>query len=720
MSDISFNSTVPQVNITVTPAGLNGRDGIDGAPGRDGIDGAPGRDGTNGRDGVDGAPGRDGIDGTPGRDGIDGQDGVSISSVTLDERNHLMLTLSDDSVQDAGLLDTVDQATLDTIQKLDDVRTMRQSSPSYRETEPYSGAVLTFVDDDGTIRFLNEHVPIYKSHGVTATTAIVASRAITTVGTTTSGDPYEAMSFAQLRSLARDGFDIQNHTWSHDKAAFNSSYNQDATDAFIDLEYKRADEAFRANGFDCNCMVFPWGAHQARHLALARRYTRFGVNCRGADGMNDENTNPMDLNRFAALSNGSNLAQMKASVDTAIQRGCWLIIMTHAGGSQPDAASLDELLTYSQTAGIRIENFREAARLKAPAYYAGQGDTAFRVMPDGKTKLSVEDASLSTMIARAYELGYISSMANAIDSLTAVWMGGILQAGTSIDTSRISVTAHLHDGSTRVIPDFTIVESLTLADGENTLTIRYGTVSGTLTVTAVSSENPATTLIGEHTTLYGGAGDRERVWFARHMNAGTYALHIVLSEPMGVETSSTIVLILKTASTFGEKTGLEFLAIPAVTLQGLTAYDTTFTLPEDTDGFFMFTKLLKKGIRVSLYVNGEVTDSSLLDIPVTATLQGSAAAPGEAWFPVELPAGEHAYKLVVGGAAGSSNNVVTVRTAASDSDSSGTRILALTGYQCAGGVTVMDTFTLTEAVSYLYVSYLPNTKSTFTVTLSLV
>ena len=72
MSDISFNAAMPQVNVTVTPTGLNGRDG------------------QNGKDGLNG------------RDGTDGQDGVGIVSVEIDERKHLMLTLSDGSIRDAG------------------------------------------------------------------------------------------------------------------------------------------------------------------------------------------------------------------------------------------------------------------------------------------------------------------------------------------------------------------------------------------------------------------------------------------------------------------------------------------------------------------------------------------------------------------------------------------------------------------------------------------
>ncbi len=696
MSDLSFDAAVPQININVTPSGLNGRDGVDG------------KDGLNGRDGADG---------TPGRDGVDGQDGISIVSVAIDEQNHLLLTLSDDTVQDAGLLDALDQTALDTLARLEDVRITRTNAPSNRGTEPYDGAVLTFTDDDGTLRFLNEHVPMYRKHGVTATTAVVACRAITTVGLTTSGDPYEAMSFEQLRALAREGFDIQSHTWSHARSRFNSSYNQGATDADIDLEYRMADEALRSNGFDYNCMVFPWGAHEARHLALARRYARFGVNCRGTDGQNDGLGDPMDLNRLSAATNGGNLAQLKAAVDTAIQRKSWLIILTHAGATQPDAASLDELLTYAKAKGIRIENFREAARLKAPAYYAGQGDTAFRVMPDGRTMLSLADAALSTLIARAYELGYISPMANAIDSLTASWTGGVLYAGEDINTSMISVTAQMHDSSTRAITGFTVEGALTAIEGDNLLTVRYGTLSGTLNVTGLANDSPAATLLAEHTTRFSGAAERDRVWFARHMEAGTYALHITLSAPMGTSTSANSALILKTASVFGESTGTELFGVSALSMQNQTSLEGTITLTAPTDGFFLFAKLLKKSILIRIYVDGNVTDSDLLSITPVATLEGSAAAPGEGWFPVSLLAGAHPYKLDVSGAAESSAEIVTIKTAASDGDQSGTTLLAFTGQQCNGGVSVMDTLTLTEAVPYLYMRFAPGTKSSFTASL---
>ena len=688
MSDVSFNAAVPQVNVTVTPTGLNGRNG------------------------------QDGKDGLNGRDGVDGQDGVGIVSATIDERKHLMLTLSDGSVQDAGEM-VGSGANAEQLAVLESIRAMRLNAPENRGSEPYDGAVLTFTDDDGTLRFLTEHVPVYRKHGVTATTAVVASRAITPIGTTTSGDPYEAMSFEQLRALAREGFDIQSHTWSHSRSAFNPSYSASATDAEIDLEYRLADEAFRANGFDYNCMVFPWGARESRYLSLARRYVRFGVNCCGRDGMNDSTTDPMDLNRLTALTNDYNLAQLKAAIDTAISRKCWLIILTHAGMTQPDAASLDELLSYAQEKGIRIENFREAARLKAPAYYAGQGDTAFRVMPDGKASFSLSDAALERIIARAYELGYISPMANAIESLSVTWTGGALTEGDMLDIALISVVANLRNGGARTITDFTVEGALTMTAGENTLTVRYGTAIGTLTVTAIPSENPATTLLAEHTTLHNGASDRDRVWFARHMEAGTYALRITLSEPMGGSTTaSTYALVLKTASAFGESTGTELYSISALAMQNKTSFDAAFTLPQATDGFFLYAKLLKRNIHIQLFVNGEVTDSGLLDIAPIATLQGSAASPGEGWYAAQFTAGEHAYKLDIGGAAESSEFAIIVKTALAEGDTSGEQLLAFTGYQCNGGRIIMDTFSLPEATPYLYVSFKPQTKSVFNASLT--
>ena len=67
--------------------------------------GEPGKDGANGKDGKDGANGKDGQpgkDGANGADGKNGSDGVSVSKVEVDADNHLQITLSNGTTQDAG------------------------------------------------------------------------------------------------------------------------------------------------------------------------------------------------------------------------------------------------------------------------------------------------------------------------------------------------------------------------------------------------------------------------------------------------------------------------------------------------------------------------------------------------------------------------------------------------------------------------------------------
>ena len=125
--------------------GEDGKDGVDGKPGQDGEDGKDGIDGINGKDGVsivkseinekgelvltysdgtsinlgrvvgtdgkdgaDGEDGKDGVDGKPGQDGADGADGkdgvdgIGISTVVINEKNELVITLSNGTVINLG------------------------------------------------------------------------------------------------------------------------------------------------------------------------------------------------------------------------------------------------------------------------------------------------------------------------------------------------------------------------------------------------------------------------------------------------------------------------------------------------------------------------------------------------------------------------------------------------------------------------------------------
>ena len=83
------------------PVGPQGEQGVQGEQGPQGEVGPQGPEGLKGDKGDTGEQGPQGEQGPAGQDGADGQDGVSVESVAI-ENNHLMVTLSNGQVLDAG------------------------------------------------------------------------------------------------------------------------------------------------------------------------------------------------------------------------------------------------------------------------------------------------------------------------------------------------------------------------------------------------------------------------------------------------------------------------------------------------------------------------------------------------------------------------------------------------------------------------------------------
>lgn len=87
--------------------GRDGADGKDGAPGLDGKDGAPGlngKDGADGRDGEKGDPGERGDIGPIGEKGVPGKDGVGAAGALIDKAGNLILTLTDGTTRELGIV----------------------------------------------------------------------------------------------------------------------------------------------------------------------------------------------------------------------------------------------------------------------------------------------------------------------------------------------------------------------------------------------------------------------------------------------------------------------------------------------------------------------------------------------------------------------------------------------------------------------------------------
>lgn len=373
-----------------------------------------------------------------------------------------------------------------TLNCLDNIRTVHQNSPANIGNEPYEEAIVTFIDDDGHIDFYNNFVPIYRKHGLYCSFAVVASRAETPSGITTSGDPYEAMDWGQCRELVREGFDLQSHTLNHHKDVFSGSATNCTVEG-LESEYGGADKLFRENGLDYNCVVYPWGNAENIKKTVAKRYVKYGLTLiTGDNGLNADIKDPMAIGRYYLLEGTQSISAAKRLIDKAITDKSWLIICTHANANQPSIAGLEDLITYCKTTKVRVETFTKAARLKAPVYYAGQGETLFRVMPNGIVKmLSLDDESIGKLFARAAELGLLTKTQSHI---TAVYNKDFCIMGEELDLSLLEVTLHYMDQTTKVITNYTITETnRVFVEGNNVFTIVYDDMTYKLTIFAYAS-----------------------------------------------------------------------------------------------------------------------------------------------------------------------------------------------------------------------------------------
>ena len=422
-----------------------------------------------------GQPGKDGINGADGKDGNDGKDITSIND-------------SETSSETTWSSVKITTANTELQTQINNTYNHHLNDSNNIGNEVYNGAVLTIVDDDGSIEFLNNFVPIYKDKGVRCSFAVVACRAETPIGTTTSGDPYEALSWTQIKELVHDGFDMQSHTYSHDVKVFRTGEN--LNEEQLEHQFGDADRLFRENGLDYNCMVYPWGTAQAIKKRVAKRYAKYGMTLISGDtGLNDEINEPMAISRYTLQSGSTSLASAKSQIDTAIANKQWLILCTHANANQPSADTLGYIIDYAISKKMRIETFSKAARLKAPVYYAGDGDNMFRVMPNGDTKCKPDDDTVRYIVQRATALGLFE---DTEASISASYGKTQNIAGDTLDKSLITVTVTMTSGKENIVTDYAVEETdLTLSEGENTYHIKYKGLSCTLTVTAIAAAEAA-------------------------------------------------------------------------------------------------------------------------------------------------------------------------------------------------------------------------------------
>jgi peptidoglycan/xylan/chitin deacetylase (PgdA/CDA1 family) len=231
----------------------------------------------------------------------------------------------------------------------------------------YTGAIVTFIDDDNKKFFMDAWKKVCDAKGIRVTLAV------NPVNTTGTNPDY--MTVADLKSLQSQGYEIVSHTWGHDPAVFKPTVTDlsKVTDAAIEAEYKKGKDWLIENGFTgSNVIVYPWGgfgSETVRYKRLARKYHEYGVDAAGTHNLSPHDN--MWLRR-PFLMKTDPVSNYQTSVDNALANNAWLIFGNHSQSDQVDEAFLTGVVEYIQSKNIPIMTFGEALKYKGNALSVGE------------------------------------------------------------------------------------------------------------------------------------------------------------------------------------------------------------------------------------------------------------------------------------------------------------------------------------------------------------
>ncbi len=220
-----------------------------------------------------------------------------------------------------------------------------------------SKPIVTFIDDDCTTLFLTNLEPICADKNIKITLSWITSK---------TGQPgyggVTYMTLDQLNQVAEKGYEIVSHTDQHNHLNIE-------TDAELEADMKISHDILKANGFNADVIVYPFGlegtyAEKLRTKNAASKYYKYGVDCLiGGD-------NPKPIDNYCVYRQSTEtlgIDGLKDVVDQCQANNSWLIFLTHSGGECFDAKKVSELIDYIKLKGIDIMTFGEAEKIKCNA-----------------------------------------------------------------------------------------------------------------------------------------------------------------------------------------------------------------------------------------------------------------------------------------------------------------------------------------------------------------
>ena len=203
--------------------------------------------------------------------------------------------------------------------------------------EPYDGAIISFLEEDGRSYFLKGGIfDAFKHFNIIPSLSIVPKFIDDGQGENSDGSLYPVMSIDDLYSLIDYGCDIINHSYSHDDT---NIYNTSSSYDTIVSDLKKAEQWFVSHGIFTNCFSYPFDVTSTNIRNAVSRFEEYGVIYDGKNFLNSYNTDNLSFVKVNLSDSNKDIANVRAQIDSAIAKKKWLIITTHSCGN----ASVDDL-----------------------------------------------------------------------------------------------------------------------------------------------------------------------------------------------------------------------------------------------------------------------------------------------------------------------------------------------------------------------------------------
>lgn len=214
--------------------------------------------------------------------------------------------------------------------------------------------MVSFISDDGFKEDYTVLLPIFRSRGVVAASAIPSQFVIFRYWTDLGPDSLRHMYDDQIRELQSAGWEIMDHSRTHADLATVSP-------AKLEEELGTSKRELEAMGLRVRNVVYPFGSTDPVSRTITCQHYRAGFLAAA-----DANVGEIAPYRIQRVPLGAfffndprygNLAYYKSKVDEAIKNNGWLVFMLHPWSTDFDATqreALGSVIDYVKSKGVPI------------------------------------------------------------------------------------------------------------------------------------------------------------------------------------------------------------------------------------------------------------------------------------------------------------------------------------------------------------------------------